>query len=235
MCVCDVFVIEPTPDWTVEELLQWCLVRAEKDIDDDFEAMKQALEQQLAEGEKECRELHRLVLLQGSTEENADDNAMNVSPRPLKPLTDEDNKNKPSARGNSADAEPAPAKTKTVARKAPAKGIAIQVDVITGLYNGQSFTLRPTLKSPCWVGRSKGKKFKQKGISLPLDLEVSTTHGKFEVFNIDGKKRVFYTDTGSTNGTYNEQGQRLEDDAPYELSTGSIFTLGEEVIRIKLL
>jgi hypothetical protein len=33
-------------------------------------------------------------------------------------------------------------------------------------------------RSEFWFGRSTGKRFKESGVSLPQDLEVSTKHGK---------------------------------------------------------
>jgi FHA domain len=65
------------------------------------------------------------------------------------------------------------------------------------MYVGNSWTLRPTPKAACMIGRSTGKKFKEKGVSLSTDEEVSTTHGKVHVRG--GK--LYFTDTGSTNGS----------------------------------
>ena len=47
------------------------------------------------------------------------------------------------------------------------------------------------------MGRSTGKLFKEKGVSLYKDKEISTTHAKIEMRN----GQVFLIDAKSTNGT----------------------------------
>lgn len=47
------------------------------------------------------------------------------------------------------------------------------------------------------MGRSTGKAFKEKGVSLYKDKEISTTHAKIELRN----GQAFLIDADSTNGT----------------------------------
>jgi len=87
---------------------------------------------------------------------------------------------------------------------------------------GRVFELKVTKKNHCLVGRSSSKKFKTNGMSLSKDLEVSTTHGKFELHK-DGN--VYYTDTGSTNGS-KVDGVSVEVDVPRRIETGTILLVG---------
>ncbi|CAN0215574.1 unnamed protein product [Ectocarpus fasciculatus] len=72
------------------------------------------------------------------------------------------------------------------------------------------------------IGRSTGKKFKNHGISLRRDSEVSITHGMF--MNSGG--RVTYMDNGSTNGT-EVDGEWVEPKNAYEVVGGSTLLIGQ--------
>lgn len=104
----------------------------------------------------------------------------------------------------------------------------IRIDILGGEYQGSTFELAPKKNLYAWVGRSQGKKFREKGISLPKDLEVSTTHGRFELRH--GNKFV-YVDTGSTNGS-RVGGLEIEADQPIALETGMEITVGQTVMKI---
>ena len=104
----------------------------------------------------------------------------------------------------------------------------VKVIVSSGPYAGNTHVLKPRPRHPCFVGRSAGKKFREKGISLADDPEISTTHGKFEMKN----RKIFFIDMGSTNGTLKD-GVELEDNTPYEVVDGMELLLGGQT-RFKL-
>jgi len=94
----------------------------------------------------------------------------------------------------------------------------------TGPHIGQKFRLEladgkeeDTFK----VGRSTGRAFKEKGLSLYKDKEVSTAHGKFEIKN----NAAFYIDTKSTNGS-SLNGKMIEAQQPVRLKEGDLLSLG---------
>ena len=106
----------------------------------------------------------------------------------------------------------------------------VHVDVLSGPNEGTFYDLQPKNRVHAWVGRSQGKKFKQKGISLPKDLEVSTSHGRFEY----SRGKFFYTDVASTNGTRID-GEECEPNQPYEISTGMTILVGQTALKVTLL
>ena len=108
---------------------------------------------------------------------------------------------------------------------------SIQISIQSGPHKDQFFALKPTTRSPCFVGRSTVKKFVQKGISLHLDNQVSTTHGKFTLV----RGYAYFTDTGSTNGTLVKgESEELEVDERLELKEGMVLLVGNSELLIAL-
>eukprot|EP00588_Corethron_pennatum_P020252 CAMPEP_0194327206 /NCGR_PEP_ID=MMETSP0171-20130528/40113_1 /TAXON_ID=218684 /ORGANISM="Corethron pennatum, Strain L29A3" /LENGTH=184 /DNA_ID=CAMNT_0039087083 /DNA_START=146 /DNA_END=696 /DNA_ORIENTATION=- len=95
------------------------------------------------------------------------------------------------------------------------KQMDLMITVKGGAYDGSVHHLKPRVRAPCFLGRSTSRKFRDKGISMPQDGEISTTHGKFEVKD----KGVYYCDLGSTNGTLYEN-RLLEGNKPLKLKDG---------------
>ena len=76
----------------------------------------------------------------------------------------------------------------------------ITLKCIGGPHLGQRFRLEASTdadEDTFKMGRSTGKIFKEKGVSLYKDKEISTTHAKIEIRN----GQVFLIDCRSTNGT----------------------------------
>jgi hypothetical protein len=216
------------------------LLQSYKATDDQYQQISQALHQQLAAGEEEVWQVHQEVLRQADAEEDNEQQPSSQleseqaapapgpephsSPMPMQPPLGESENKPPSNKQTNNKASAAAQKSKT---GATAK--TIRVEIVGGMYAGKVFDLLPKPRSPCMVGRSGGKKFKDKGISLTKDLEVSTTHGKFEIIN----GHFYFTDTGSTNGTKVE-GEELEPDTPFPLTNNLEILCGQTLLKITL-
>jgi len=101
-----------------------------------------------------------------------------------------------------------------------------------GFYEGQKWTLHPRNgQPPLWIGRSSGRKFKDHGVSLSKDSEVSTSHGKIEAIN----GQVFYTDTGSTNGSIIQGIGRLDPEEPHQIVNEMRIQIGGTVFVCQLM
>jgi pSer/pThr/pTyr-binding forkhead associated (FHA) protein len=134
---------------------------------------------------------------------------------------------------NSSAAAVTTTKTITTANTKPFD--TIHIDVLSGPNEGLFYDLQPRTRLYSWIGRSQGRKFKQKGISLPKDLECSTTHGRFEYTNTGGNgPKFYYTDVGSTNGTHID-GYECEPNVSYVLSTGMNILCGKTRLKVTLL
>jgi FKBP-type peptidyl-prolyl cis-trans isomerase len=230
---------EPTDDWTVEHVFQWSLLQSYKATDEQYESISQALHQQLCAGEEEVWQVHQEVLRQANAEEDCADGEQ----APLSQLESEqpephsspmqpplgESENKPPAVNSNNNSKASYAAQKSSKSKTAASAHTIRVEIVGGMYEGKVFDLQPKPRGPCMVGRSGGKKFKDKGISLTKDLEVSTTHGKFEIIN----GNLYFTDTGSTNGTKVE-GEELEPDTPFPLTNNLEILCGQTLLKITL-
>ncbi|CAM9455949.1 unnamed protein product [Ectocarpus sp. 8 AP-2014] len=99
----------------------------------------------------------------------------------------------------------------------------VALSISGGPYDGSVFEITVEEDGDArLVGRSTGKKFKNHGISLRRDSEVSITHGMF--MNSGG--RVTYMDNGSTNGT-EVDGEWVEPKNAYEVVAGSTLLIGQ--------
>ena len=81
-----------------------------------------------------------------------------------------------------------------------AKKLCVTLKCVAGPHIGQKFRLEPLSangEDVFKMGRSTGKLFKEKGVSVYKDKEISTTHARIEIRN----GQVFLVDCDSTNGS----------------------------------
>jgi hypothetical protein len=103
---------------------------------------------------------------------------------------------------------------------------AVTMVATTGPHKGIAFKMTVGAAA-CFVGRSGGKKFREKGISLPKDNEVSTTHAKIELKNDE----IVLVDVGSTNGT-SVDGEPIEEGKPHPLAAGNTVVFGASTFTV---
>lgn len=242
---------EPTEDWTVEEVLKWWGLRANAESEAEFNTIVEGLTKQLEEGKKEIWKAHEEVSSIVMDSENVENqNVQNVNSKAVV-VNKQHPIQKPKPQKSSAVATAAssrPTRSKKPSAVAAAamasstsaaasnsnnnssKHDTIHIEVVAGPYEGKFFDLQPRPRSHCWLGRSSSAKFKDRGISLPLDLEVSTSHGKFEV----KQGKLYYTDVASTNGT-RINGEECEPNQPYELKAkGMTILAGQTTMKVTI-
>lgn len=205
----NLFSKEPKDSWTIEQVMNWWLLRAHSESDAAYEQIVESLAKQLEQGKESLMNDHKAV---SNIVEGKVDSVENNDPQTnvVKPIVDEPN-------------------TKPEVKVAPKNKGTILIEIQAGDYEGQTYNLHPKARSHAWVGRSQGKKFREKGISLPKDLEVSTTHGRFELLG----NQLVYVDTGSTNGSRIGD-LDIEPNSPIVLESGMLITVGQTVMRVTL-
>jgi hypothetical protein len=201
--------------------LHWWLLRAHAESDAEFNKVKEDLSLQLEQGKKEIWEAHEQVVGILNKDSAGDDENILME----------------TEHGNEQTESSKPAASTTSKLESSAfinvnnkKNNTIRVDIIAGQYVGQSYDLKPQSRNHCWVGRSQGKKFREKGISLAQDLEVSTSHGRFEY----SRGKFYFMDAASTNGS-RIQDLEIDPNVPIEIHTGMEITVGQTIMRVTLM
>jgi len=248
---------EPTENWKVEHVLQWWLLRANAESEAEYDTIVEGLSNQLSEGKKSLWEAHYQVSEIIRDSENVENQSAvlhknNNNQKPV--LASNNNKknkrqpieqsdSKPTAkvvvvaasarptRGKKPAAANAAANAVVSAPPASKKPDTIHIDIVGGPYDGKFYDLQPKARSHAWVGRSSSSKFKDRGISLQLDLEVSTSHGRFEF----KQGKFYFTDVASTNGT-RINGEDCVPNKLYELQAkGMKILAGQTCMMVTLL
>jgi len=195
---------EPKPEWTIEHLLQWSLLRCQQETMLKSNELQQSLQEQFEIGKQDC--LNELEKLKKEKQVKADEQ------QELK-VQEKENVNNNSSND-----------------KLIVPPSSIHIEIYSGPHKGSTFLLQPRQRRPCFVGRSTSKKFRDRGISLSSDTETSTTHGKFQIM-ADGL--FYFTDTDSTNGTLHK-GKELEGFVPLLLENGMELLIGSSLLKISL-
>ena len=132
---------------------------------------------------------------------------------------------------------PAAAPSSGAAAPAP-PAVSVVLRAASGPYSGTAFTLRlaPGKQSAvAMIGRSTGKKFRENGVSLPKDGEVSTTHARVELAreHAAGAPALVVVDADSTNGT-SVDGVALAPGAPVALRPGATLRVGVTDLQVEI-
>jgi hypothetical protein len=219
--------------------MQWCLEQAKKQVEMTYVEAETKVKQELDNEMNHVWETYHRVKKESSNTDNQHDIITNeatatiVSNENVQPnisnsrQADNDATQKLSELKISNSAIP-----QQISKPEPET--TIRIDIMSGPYIGKFFMIKPTIRSACLIGRSTSKKFKEKGMSLPKDGEISTSHGKFE--KID--KEFYYIDTGSTNGSrLKESGYEIPSHEPILLPKGNITELiiGASTLQIQIL
>lgn len=204
--------------------MHWWLLRANSEKEAEYDNIVNNLQQQLEAGKQELWEAHKEVTSILNQEENGG------------ALSENENHNMDEEAATAKDAKPAAAAAESSARTTTrttkqndTKPNTIHVEIVQGPYAGSVYNLN-CKKGHAWVGRSQGKKFRDKGISLPKDSEVSTSHGRFEF----QRGNFYYMDAASTNGSLMGN-EYLEPNVPYLLENGVVITAGQTVMQVSLI
>lgn len=236
-------VVEPNDSWTIEQVLQWWLLRSQSETEAVYEQTVSQLTEKLNTAKESLWQDHEQVLAtlqqqeQQSQSENQNPQNQQLQQKQQQydqPLTKQSSFRQSDKQTNNTTATTSSSSTTSKNtdsnnNKNSEACDALRVDILHGEYEGSTFFLNPAPRMYAWVGRSQGKKFREKGISLPKDLEVSTTHGKFEL----RRGKYIYMDEGSTNGSL-INGEKIEPKVVVELETGTEITVGQTIMQITL-
>jgi hypothetical protein len=199
---------EPTDDWTIEDLFMWLALKSNKEIGAEYETQMNSIKSAAAEF--------------FATLSNPNEQAPPCAPTQQQ---QQKQQKQPASHAKSA------ASSKTASA-------TIRIDVVQGIHTGESFFIGPLPGKPCKIGRSKGPHFRAKGVSLPHDGEVSTSHGQFEVFDQNDNGQYAYVDKESTNGSKYLKGTGLEElppNQPLPLTHNMTIVVGGTTLKICLL
>eukprot|EP00816_Leptocylindrus_hargravesii_P012964 CAMPEP_0196804346 /NCGR_PEP_ID=MMETSP1362-20130617/3952_1 /TAXON_ID=163516 /ORGANISM="Leptocylindrus danicus, Strain CCMP1856" /LENGTH=219 /DNA_ID=CAMNT_0042176597 /DNA_START=64 /DNA_END=723 /DNA_ORIENTATION=- len=174
------------PNMTVGEVLDAIV---ENSLDKMRRLVKESneeLDREWAVGKAELLELKKIAIEQKRAKEAAA--ALSA------PLNDKENIKQQEIPSTEESKE---TKKKAAKKGGTAKSCPLKLRVLSGPHKDEEFFIRPTLRVPCVIGRSKAKKFVDKGVSLNQDEQVSTMHGEF----IFKSGQAMFVDVGSTNGS----------------------------------
>lgn len=110
--------------------------------------------------------------------------------------------------------------------------LCLNLKIVAGQHMGQKFRLElpPGKNEEVFkVGRSASKAYREKGVSLYKDKEVSTAHARIEIRNGE----AFYIDTRSTNGS-SVNNEMVEANVPVRLSDGDVLGIGGSEVGVTI-